>query len=244
MQRWYCSADCGASTQLSIQVYRDVQRRLGGLWSVVCQHMCCCIHCWCFTYIASTVSTHCLFGRSVVRLFGCLFVLRADSKKLRSLEKAVERQQQQVEETRSHVLKIQGVCDELRAGENKYGKIMHQMHVQNSQDTKESLAHVTTVEKDVRIGGRGGACGAGLLVVGVWLGCGFVWWSSVFICVVFDLLFSLSVDTVGPANQSGGSDQRDRSARFAIVGNANTRSHHRTAASKCVVCGRSRGGRW
>ena len=101
-------------------------------------------------------------------MFRCFDVclIAFDSKKLKSLEKAVERQQQQVEETRSHVLKIQGVCDELRAGENNYGKIMHQMHAQNSQDTKESLAHVTTVEKDVRIVAR-------------------VWWSLLFVVVCF-----------------------------------------------------------
>ena len=97
-----------------------------------------------------------LFDVSMFSMFRCFDVclIAFDSKKLKSLEKAVERQQQQVEETRSHVLKIQGVCDELRAGENNYGKIMHQMHAQNSQDTKESLAHVTTVEKDVRIVAR------------------------------------------------------------------------------------------
>jgi hypothetical protein len=112
-----------------------------------------------------------LFDVSMFRCFDvCLIAF--DSKKLKSLEKAVERQQQQVEETRSHVLKIQGVCDELRAGENNYGKIMHQMHAQNSQDTKESLAHVTTVEKDVRTVAR-------------------VWWSLLFVVVCCCLLLFL-----------------------------------------------------
>ena len=133
-----------------------------------------------------------LFDVSMFRCFDvCLIAF--DSKKLKSLEKAVERQQQQVEETRSHVLKIQGVCDELRAGENNYGKIMHQMHAQNSQDTKESLAHVTTVEKDVRIVARVFVVElVGLLVScngACWLFC--VTWWSLFHCWVSFMRWSL-----------------------------------------------------